>query len=321
MTTTATIPPRIYIRGAANNNIESDFGHTASLFYIVIGAVNDLASHAMTDAVEAVRKSRHYRHRVKYHIREAQRKFDGYERMMKGQLTDRFPLFMDITDEVYEMIRPDMEKLYFSFKSELDKHREPESELKARMETAIAMLDLAVYMFDRFFDSARERTKADFRPITERVKTFEDACKELGESHPLVVQYKVIAENEDTEDVFGTGNDIIAYLKLRIVCAALNEGWEPQFTKDECRWYPLHFLITEDEIEEEDEEWKQRKALIDTGDYVTDYAGFAFDESITFTMSANTHIGSRLCLKSEALSDYYGTQFIRLWADFNLRRK
>ncbi len=165
MTTTATIPPRIYIRGAANKNIESDFGHTASLFYIVIGAVNDLASHAMTDAMEAVRKSGHYRHSVKYHIREAQRKFDGYERMMKEQLTDRFPLFMDITDEVYEMIRPDMEKLYFSFKSELDKHREPESELKARMETAIAMLDLAVYMFDRFFDSARERTKADFRPM------------------------------------------------------------------------------------------------------------------------------------------------------------
>lgn len=164
-------------------------------------------------------------------------------------------------------------------------------------------------------------TQADNRPITERVKTFEDACKELGESHPLVVQYKVIAENEDTEDVFGTGNDIIAYLKLRIVCAALNEGWEPQFTKDECRWYPLHFLITEDEIEEEDEEWKQRKALIDTGDYVTDYAGFAFDESIIFTISANTHIGSRLCLKRRALSDYYGTQFIRLWADFNLRRK
>lgn len=54
MTTTATIPPRIYIRGAANKNIKRDFGHTASLFYIVIGAVNDLASHAMTDAVEAV---------------------------------------------------------------------------------------------------------------------------------------------------------------------------------------------------------------------------------------------------------------------------
>lgn len=57
MTTTATIPPRIYIRGAANKNIESDFGHTASLFYIVIGAVNDLASHAMTDAMEAVRET------------------------------------------------------------------------------------------------------------------------------------------------------------------------------------------------------------------------------------------------------------------------
>lgn len=28
--------------------------------------------------------------------------------------------------------------------------------------------------------------KEDLRPVTERVKTFEDAVVELGESHPLV---------------------------------------------------------------------------------------------------------------------------------------
>ena len=33
------------------------------------------------------------------------------------------------------------------------------------------------------------------RPITERVKTFEDAMAVLGENHPLVIQYKEIYDN------------------------------------------------------------------------------------------------------------------------------
>lgn len=166
-------------------------------------------------------------------------------------------------------------------------------------------------------------TQADNRPITERVKTFEDACRELG-NHPFVKAAKApCGQCDDCEscNVANMESDLVAFLKLRVICAALNEGWEPQFTEDEYRWYPLHFLITEDEIEEEDEEWKQRKALIDTGDYVTDFAGFAYAHSHYVASDATALIGSLLCLKSEVLSDYCGTQFIRLWADFKLRRK
>ena len=80
-----------------------------------------------------------------------------------------------------------------------------------------------------------EAQTAANRPITERVKTFEDACRELGEDNHFVEQYRVIEENSDfTSD----GHDIFTYLKLRIIAAALNEGWKPQFTEDEERWYP-----------------------------------------------------------------------------------
>lgn len=164
-------------------------------------------------------------------------------------------------------------------------------------------------------------TKADSRSITERVKTFEDACRELGANNPLVRQFKDLQDEMESMEIDEGGEDLTAYLKLRIICAALNEGWEPQFTEDEYRWYPWHFLWTEDELAEKDEEWKQRKALIDTGDYVTDFAGFACANSDSVASLATASLGSRLCLKSEALSDYCGTQFIRLWADFKLRRK
>ena len=156
--------------------------------------------------------------------------------------------------------------------------------------------------------------KETFKPkdITERVKSFEDACRELGKSHPLVCQYNAI-DDVDT--------NLNAYLKLRIICAALNEGWEPKFTEDEVRWYPWFWLYTTQEIEDMDEQEKQERHLISTGDYETGYAGFASAHSYYAPSNTNTNVGSRLCLKSEALAVYCGKQFIDLWADFNLVRR
>lgn len=153
------------------------------------------------------------------------------------------------------------------------------------------------------------------KSITERVKTFEDACEILGEEHPFVCAYYCI---EDVDECY---NDIAAFLKLRIICAALNEGWESQFTEEEWRWYPWFTLWTEEELSEKSDEWKADRHLISTGDYSGDYAGFACARSSYASPGITANVDSRLCLKSEALATYCGKQFISLWADFNLIRK
>lgn len=160
-----------------------------------------------------------------------------------------------------------------------------------------------------------------FKPkdIMERVKTFEDACRELGEDHPFVRSYNGYANNIHENNKNDT--DILAYLKLRIICAALNEGWEPQFTEDEWRYYPWFTLWTEDELSEKSDEWKTDRHLISTGEYQTDYAGLVYASSATAPSNANAHFGSRLCLKSDTLAVYCGKQFINIWADFCLIRK
>lgn len=111
------------------------------------------------------------------------------------------------------------------------------------------------------------------RPITERVKTFEDACRELGEDHPFVLAYQ--NTNLRDPEVAEENRDILAYMKLRIIAAALNDGWEPQFTEDEWRWYPWFTLWTEEELSEKSDGWKADRHLISTGDYSGDWAGFA----------------------------------------------
>lgn len=163
-----------------------------------------------------------------------------------------------------------------------------------------------------------EAPTAANRPITERVKTFEDACRELGEDNHFVEQYRVIEENA----VFTSGgHDIFTYLKLRIISAALNEGWKPQFTEDEVRWYPWFTLWTEEELSEKSDEWKADRHLISTGDYSGDWAGFSFSRSYPAPSYTVTYVGSRLCFKSEALATYCGKQFTKLWAEFNMIKK
>lgn len=114
-----------------------------------------------------------------------------------------------------------------------------------------------------------------FKPkdIMERVKTFEDACRELGEEHPFVRSYNGYTNNIHENNKNDT--DILAYLKLRIICAALNEGWEPQFTEDEWRYYPWFWLYTQKEINDMDEDVKTDRRLMSTGEYQTGYAGLA----------------------------------------------
>lgn len=160
--------------------------------------------------------------------------------------------------------------------------------------------------------SSETAQKADNRPVTERIKTFEDAMLELGEEHPFVKEWH-LGENLSPE--------LEAYLQLRVICAALNEGWEPKFTEDEVRWFPWFWLYTQDEINNMDEQEKQARHLISTGDYETESAGFAAANSLSAPSSSTADFGSRLCLKSEALAVYCGKQFIDLWADFNLVRR
>lgn len=160
--------------------------------------------------------------------------------------------------------------------------------------------------------------KQDNRPVTERIKTFEDARKALGENHPMVITYDDLTADFTPDN---TDTDLIAYFKLRIIAAALNEGWEPQFTQDEWRWYPWFCLWTDEELANKSEEWKQERCLRPMTDHRGEWAGLAYALSSSAPSNADASVGSRLCFKSESLATYAGKQFIDLWMDFYLISK
>ena len=159
-----------------------------------------------------------------------------------------------------------------------------------------------------------DESQKDNRPVTERIKTFEDACEELGAEHPLVklwTDYPYIGLNSQSEDV-------VAYMKLRIICAALNEGWKPQFTKDEYRYFPWFVLYTQEEIDGMNEDEKSR-VVYRSYSGANASGGVAFASAGNDASHASANIGSRLAFKSRELAIYAGKQFIELYADLNFR--
>jgi hypothetical protein len=152
------------------------------------------------------------------------------------------------------------------------------------------------------------------KDITERIKTFDDAYKALGESHPYVVQYdQIFACLMDGEEEIP--KDIIAYLKLRIIAAALNEGWEPRFAKKEKRYSPCFVSYTQKEIGETDEEQKSHVAFRSSSNADAS-VGIACMSTIYDSSDAIASIGSRLAFKSSELAKYAGEQFVEIWADY-----
>ena len=153
-----------------------------------------------------------------------------------------------------------------------------------------------------------------FKPknIMERVKTFEDACEELGEGHQYVKAYR-----EWMRISYAECKDITAYLKLRIICAALNEGWKPKFDGDECRYYPWFYIYTKEEYEELDEEEKKACCVVGRSVYnAHTYGGVVYSFATNASSPSPTVFGSRLAFKTRELAEYCEKQFIDIWADY-----
>lgn len=157
-----------------------------------------------------------------------------------------------------------------------------------------------------------DEQKVDNCPVTERIKTFTDACNALGDEHPLVTQYRLTAAAYKGDPMT---EDFIGYLKLRIIVAALNEGWEPKFEKGEYRYFPRFYFYTKGEYDKLDDEVKGR-CVLRSGYYTNSYYGF--DLTITYHDASYsfTCFGSRLAFRTRELAAYAGRQFIEEWADF-----
>lgn len=154
-------------------------------------------------------------------------------------------------------------------------------------------------------------------PITSRVQTLDDAERELGEDHPAVralrsIKYGYSISEKDPETA-----DILAYATLRVITEALNEGWKPQFTEGELRWYAWYDFISKEKLESmTDEEKEECRVVLRSNYYASAYGGLVYSNANYVSSSSYTDGGSRLAFKSEELAEYAAKQFGDIYADF-----
>lgn len=150
--------------------------------------------------------------------------------------------------------------------------------------------------------------------IKERIKTFEDAVNAIGEDHPLVAQYKAItnAFKEDDNNLH-----LFAYTRIAIIAEALNEGWRPEYTENEYRYYPWFGLYTQEEYDEMDDDDKECCRFVGrSDDDANAVGGLVYASAYSGSAYSSTYIGSRLAFKSRELAIYCGKQFIEIWINY-----
>lgn len=180
----------------------------------------------------------------------------------------------------------------------------------ANYEAAYAMADdntrkiLAVLVGDNETTATPSRPAPSLSDYT-TIRSYEDACEALGES--LDVEKLVAA---------GVPAHIIAQMKLEHICKALWGGenkCQPTADGSKVWWYPVMALWTPNEISNMSDD--ERGALLSASANVGARAGFGCLSAYARGSWAYADGAFRLCLDTEEKAEYFGKQFVELWAE------
>lgn len=152
--------------------------------------------------------------------------------------------------------------------------------LKEAQEKVIEMTeeDEDTTVFDFYTD------EQEYEEITDRVKSYADACKVLG-IEPM---------NEQNMKAQGFRPDEVARRKLETITEALNEGWKPDWNNtDQCKYYPYFFIRENAKAE--------------------GTAGLSFASTSNAASFTLAPLGSRLCFHDSDTARYAGNTFTELY--------
>ena len=152
----------------------------------------------------------------------------------------------------------------------------------------------------------------------EAIRTFEDACSDLNERAQAGDE---LANVLMTDLQFNSPRtpDLEAYIKLRIITYAINEGWEPKFVEGEYRWFPWYYLYTKAEIDAMSEEQRAKVLSVGGPANAGAHCGVSCAHSAAGFSASAAVIGARLSFSDKARAEYAGKRFVELYAALYFR--
>lgn len=180
--------------------------------------------------------------------------------------------------------------------------------------------EMLIKMFGKEVCEAAKPTLDDYKTI----KSYEDACEVLGIT-PILSENRnkaLCAQFPDHYDFRqNMPKHIIALMKLEIISRALwGKDFQPKPDAEgkEIYWYPWFALYTKKEMEEMSEEKRKslRGALLAGGAASGASAGFGYLGTHGRSSRSGAYVGFRLCQETPEKAEYFGKQFIELWAEY-----
>lgn len=188
----------------------------------------------------------------------------------------------------------------------INKEKVAEAYQNASAETKEALKAL----FGNEIEFKRKPTLDDYTTI----KTYEDACEALGAG-------SVLNEPNPVMNLFGmeykVPPHIIALMKLETISRALwGRTWEPKPDAEGSKnfYYPVFALYTQQEIEDMDED--EREGLLSASANNSVTAGFNYMWTNNSSSHKSAGISSRLYQEDSEKAEYFGKQFLELWAEY-----
>ena len=126
---------------------------------------------------------------------------------------------------------------------------------------------------------ATSKVKFNYKTI----KTFNDACAKLSLDPAQLPDTSMIPEE--------FSKPIIAGYKLMIIFKAINDGWTPDWSNNQYKYYPWYWVLS---------------------------SGFGFSGSNFSSARTFTRVGSHLCTDSSDKAQFIADQFIAEYQEYLL---
>ena len=193
------------------------FDRANSLVNTMIGIANEVARLAISDGMDAIKRAGLYKQRTKQLCNETFRRQEAYEAIHNSNFGDRLKLWLDYLDGTEDEYRKHIFNVYMAVKMALDKHKQKNTELKAKLECGRICAELAVGQFDALMRDMKLKFGVDYSPLfiagryTDPLYTWKQVCN-------------IYVKTDDPDDYINLNDDANLRLAADVLARKLSDA-------------------------------------------------------------------------------------------------
>lgn len=193
------------------------FDRTNALVNVVVGIANEVARLAICDGIDAIKQAGLYKQKTKQLCNETVRRQEEYETVHNSGFGERLGMWLDYLDGTEREYRHHIFVLYNAVKMALDRHKQSNAELKARLECGLICAELAVGQFDQLMHDMKQEFRVDYTPIfikgryTGPLRTWKQICE-------------IYVKTDDPDEVIDLNQDANLRLAADVLSRKLSDS-------------------------------------------------------------------------------------------------